>query len=158
MLGHCPPGPVRMGTKGSATYTPVEILGRPVYADVDRDGALETVINLTCSPQGSAQQVLAYDRDIAGGIYLLGKVVGTAGPNGRQGIDIERVHRIAAAADGRVNADVGDFFTCCGDNPDSHSTNGAATAGTGRGLSRSTALPSSARTPMSPTWRSPRRT
>jgi hypothetical protein len=119
MLGHCPDGPVRMGTKGSATYTPVEILGQPVYADVDRDGALETVINLTCSPQGSAQQVLAYDRDTAGAIYLLGKVVATAGPKGRQGIDIERVHRIAAAAGGRVNADVGDFFTCCGDNPDS---------------------------------------
>jgi hypothetical protein len=119
MLGHCPHGLVKMDTKSSVDYTPLEILGRPVYADVDHDGAVETVINVTCSPQGSAQQVLAYDRNTAGSIYLVGKVVGTAGPNGRQGIDIERVHGIAVAAGGRVNADVGDFFTCCGDNPDS---------------------------------------
>lgn len=119
MLGHCPHGAVKMDTEGSLDYTPLGILGRPVYADVDHDAAVETVINLTCSPQGSAQQVLAYDRDNAGRIYLVGKVVGSAGPNGRQGIDIQRVHRIAAAAGGRLNVDVGDYFTCCGDNPDS---------------------------------------
>ena len=119
ILGHCPHGAVKMGTKASVDYTPLQIMGQPVYADVDHDGALETVINLRCSPEGSAEQVLAYDRDAAGSVYLVGKVVGTVGPRGRQGIDIMRVHGIAAAPEGQVNVDVGEYFTCCGDNPDS---------------------------------------
>ncbi|HEY2946989.1 MAG TPA: hypothetical protein VGJ53_01105 [Micromonosporaceae bacterium] len=119
MLGHCPHGAVKMDTKDGVDYTRLRILGQPIYVDVDHDGALETLINLTCSPQGSAQQVLAYDRDTAGRIQLVGKVVGTVGPRGRQGVDIMQVHRIAAAPEGRVNVDVGEYFTCCGDNPDS---------------------------------------
>ena len=30
-----------------------------------------------------------------------------------------RVHGIAAAPEGQVNVDLGEYFTCCGDNPDS---------------------------------------
>ncbi|GAA3736818.1 hypothetical protein GCM10022225_19440 [Plantactinospora mayteni] len=52
-----------------------------VHTDLDRDGARETVARLSCGDQGSSTfQVLAFDRDAAGKIRTLGRVVAQTGP------------------------------------------------------------------------------
>ncbi|MET8351141.1 hypothetical protein [Micromonospora sp. NPDC005206] len=49
------------------------------YADVDGDGATETVAMLLCSfGSGGPQQVVAFDRDEAGRIVTIGRVVATS--------------------------------------------------------------------------------
>ena len=100
---NCPAGAVRFtdGTKGM-----INLQGEPIYADVDHDGAQETVVVVLCTVQRADYQVLALDRSGAGKIVTLGRVVGTAG---RDESDVMRIWDIAAADDGQVRVDVGDY-------------------------------------------------
>lgn len=109
----CPTGAVKF-TSGKAGQNHIEALqGVPVYVDVDRDGAQETIVIISCSPQGNDYQVLALDRDTTGNVVTLGKVVGSAGNTGKEGSDIMTIWAIAAASEGQVRVDVGEYRPCC---------------------------------------------
>ncbi|MER7279818.1 hypothetical protein ABT369_35800 [Dactylosporangium sp. NPDC000244] len=83
------------GGNGGA-HPPLKLEGDPAYVDVDHDGAQETIMLLSCSPQGSDYKVLAFDRDATGKIVTLGQVVGSAGSEGKQGADIETIWAVQA--------------------------------------------------------------
>jgi hypothetical protein len=112
--GLCPHGKIKFSGGKNGDQGAMQLEGDPVYLDVDHDGAQETVILLSCNPQGADYQVLALDRDTAGKIVTLGKVVGSAGMPGDQGKDIETIWGIEAGQDGQVRVDVGEFRPCCG--------------------------------------------
>lgn len=81
-----------------------------VYDDVDRDGAQETVAALFAGSQSGNQQLVAFDRDRSGRIITLGTVLATTGP-------IRQIARTTYSVqpNGAVNARVGDYAGCCGD-------------------------------------------
>jgi hypothetical protein len=109
----CPTGPVTF-TDGKAGDNDIEALqGDPVYVDVDHDGALETVVLVSCSPQGYDYQVLALGRDTTGKVVTFGKVVGSAGNTGTEGTDIMTIWAIEAGDNGQVRVDVGEYRPCC---------------------------------------------
>jgi hypothetical protein len=109
----CPTGMVKF-TDGKAGDHGIEALqGDPVYVDVDHDGAQETVVLVSCSPQGNDYQVLALDRDTTGKVVTLGKVVGSAGNTGKEGSDIMTIWAIEAGDNGQVRVDVGEYRPCC---------------------------------------------
>lgn len=85
----------------------------PVYGDVDRDGAAETVIEIFCLSdimEGGSAQVLALDRDRAGRIVTMGTVIATTGA-------VRSIDRLSLAVldGGAVSVKVGDYQGCCGD-------------------------------------------
>jgi hypothetical protein len=107
----CPTGTVKFtGGKSGELLT---LHGNPTYVDVDQDGARETVVLLVCSPQGADYQVLALDRDKAGKIVTLGKVVGSAGSTGDEGSDIMTIWAVEAGDGGQVRVDMGEYRPCC---------------------------------------------
>jgi hypothetical protein len=108
----CPTGGVKF-TDGKAKHGIEALQGDPVYVDVDHDGAWETVVLISCSPQGTDYQVLALDRDTSGNVVTLGKVVGSAGNTGKEGSDIMTIWAIDAADNGQVRVDVGEYRPCC---------------------------------------------
>ncbi|MER7004516.1 hypothetical protein ABT297_15910 [Dactylosporangium sp. NPDC000555] len=109
----CPTGKVKFSGGKAGDRGLAALQGDPVYVDVDHDGALETVILISCSPQGSDYQVVALDRDTTGKIVTLGKVVGSAGNTGKEGSDIMTIWAIKAGDNGQVRVDVGEFRPCC---------------------------------------------
>jgi hypothetical protein len=80
------------------------------YGDVDRDGAQETVANIFAGIQGGSQQLVAFDRDRSGRIITLGSVLATTGPIRQIARDTFQVQ-----PNGVINARVGDYAGCCGD-------------------------------------------
>ncbi|MFC4018331.1 hypothetical protein ACFOW4_10260 [Micromonospora sp. GCM10011542] len=83
------------------------LLGDPRYADVDGDGGTETVALVACRMgEASAKQVVAFDRDGAGRVVTMGRVVGT-----REGM--ADVTDFAVQADGRIRVYVADIQPCC---------------------------------------------
>ncbi|MFG2044032.1 hypothetical protein [Dactylosporangium sp. NPDC048998] len=109
----CPKGSVKFSGGKAGSNGILELRGDPVYVDVDHDGAQETVMLLSCSPQGFDYKVLAFDRDASGKIVTLGQVVGSAGNTGKQGTDIETIWEVQAGDDGQVKVDVGEYRPCC---------------------------------------------
>jgi hypothetical protein len=108
----CPTGTVKF-TDGKAGKAIEALQGDPVYVDIDHDGAQETVVLVSCSPQGKDYQVIALDRDTAGKVVTLGKVVGSAGNTGKEGSDIMTIWAIEAGDNGHVRVDVGEYRPCC---------------------------------------------
>jgi hypothetical protein len=108
----CPTGAVKF-TGGKAGNGIEALQGDPVYVDVDHDGAQETVVLVSCSPQGSDYQVVALDRDTTGKIVTLGEVVGSAGNTGKEGSDIMTIWAVQAGDNGQVRVDVGEYRPCC---------------------------------------------
>ena len=108
----CPTGSVKF-TDGKAGNGIEALQGDPVFVDVDHDGAQETVVLVSCSPQGSDYQVVALDRDTTGKIVTLGKVLGSAGNTGKQGSDIMTIWAVQAGDNGQVRVDVGEYRPCC---------------------------------------------
>ncbi|WBB74363.1 hypothetical protein O7602_02030 [Micromonospora sp. WMMD1128] len=83
------------------------LLGDPAYGDIDGDGATETVALVGCRyGEASAKQLLAFDRDRAGQVVTLGRVVGT-----HEGMD--DITDFSVRADGTVRAYVADIQPCC---------------------------------------------
>jgi hypothetical protein len=77
------------------------------YGDVDADGATETIALIACRiGEAQAKQVVAYDRDTAGKIITLGRIVGTQD-------EIEDITDFAIEANGRVRVRVADLQPCC---------------------------------------------
>jgi hypothetical protein len=86
------------------------LIGSVAYGDVDRDGATETVVHINAWIQGGSTQVVALDRSRQGTIVTLGTVVATTGEVRVVDADTTRV-----TGGGVVEARVGDFQRCCGD-------------------------------------------
>jgi len=107
----CPTGRVHFAD-GKAGQV-MALQGSPVYIDVDHDGALETVVLISCSPQGTDYKVLALDRDTNGAVVTLGQVVGSAGNMGHAGVDIMTIWGVEAGDNGQVRVDVGEYRPCC---------------------------------------------
>ncbi|PWR05794.1 hypothetical protein DKT68_25070 [Micromonospora acroterricola] len=75
----CPVSGVRLVGDPSTAKEGTNALEKIDYADVDGDGATETVAMLLCSfGTGGPQQVVAFDRDEAGRIVTIGRVVATS--------------------------------------------------------------------------------
>jgi hypothetical protein len=85
-------------------------IGGVVYGDVDHDGASETIVELDCAVQGGSQQLVALDRDTAGNIVTMGTVVATTGE-----IRVIDSTSCRVTSEGVVEARLGDFQRCCGD-------------------------------------------
>ncbi|MDG4754364.1 hypothetical protein O7630_25825 [Micromonospora sp. WMMD718] len=84
------------------------LLAGPEYADLDGDGATETVVLVACRyGEASGKQVLAFDRDGDGRIITMGRVVGT-----REGMD--DITEFSVRDGGEVRAHVADIQPCCG--------------------------------------------
>jgi hypothetical protein len=83
-----------------------------VYADVDNDGAQETVAVLECiTGELGVQAVVGFDRDDAGTIVTMGLVVGSdleGAPKGRP--EVIRDIRVAGTT---IEAELGDLVMCC---------------------------------------------
>jgi hypothetical protein len=86
------------------------------YGDVDRDGAQETLAIISCVYRQTGQtQVVAFDRDAAGKIVTLGRVVATDRIVGyAKPEQIGWIVSIDPRADGTVQVKVGDVQPCCG--------------------------------------------
>ncbi|RLP85077.1 hypothetical protein [Micromonospora sp. CV4] len=75
----CPVSKVRLAGDPSTAKEGTNAIEAVEYADVDGDGATETVAMLLCSfGSGGPQQVVAFDRDEAGRIVTIGRVVATS--------------------------------------------------------------------------------
>jgi hypothetical protein len=107
----CPTGPVKF-VDGQAAHL-LALQGEPINVDVDHDGVQETIQRISCSPQGSDYQVLAFHQDASGRIVTLGKVAGSAGNLGRESVDIMTIWGIAPGENGQVRVDVGEYRPCC---------------------------------------------
>ncbi len=92
----------------------VEFVGKPVYVDVDHDGARETAALLQCFPYGETPvlKVMVFDRNANGAVVPLGQVLATSG-KGRDGVDVKKVWTIQGTASGEIRIDVGEYYPCC---------------------------------------------
>ncbi|NJC70084.1 hypothetical protein HC031_10230 [Planosporangium thailandense] len=88
-------------------HTAVTMIWKVVYADVDHDGAQETVALLGCALARVDYQVAVFDRNSAGDIVTLGQVV-------REDASIQHMFDVRGEADGSVSVQVGDVSVCCG--------------------------------------------
>lgn len=102
----CTTDNVRLRADAKTEYVP-EVLGDVDYGDLDGDGATETVALVACRyGEARAKQVLAFDRDAAGRIVTMGRVVGT-----REGM--EDITAFSVEPDGGIRAEVADIQPCC---------------------------------------------
>ncbi len=110
---------------GQPPYGESVIILSVAYGDVDHDGADETIVVLGCLIEGGSKQIVVYDRDAAGHIVSLGRVVATTGPIRDIRDDSTRVD-----AAGVVTARVADYQRCCDDRtPQTWQTRGYALRG-----------------------------
>jgi hypothetical protein len=92
---------------GPLTESVPTLLAGPRHGDLDGDGATETVALIACRHgEVFAKQVLAFDRDAAGRIVTMGRVVGT-----REGMD--DITDFSVQDDGTIRAYVADIQPCC---------------------------------------------
>lgn len=103
-------GEVLVPADGRFDFERHMLIGAVTYGDVDRDGATETVLEIGCYVQGGSTQLVALDRDRKGTIITLGTVVATTGE-----IRVIDTEKTRVTGDGVVEARVGDFQRCCGD-------------------------------------------
>jgi hypothetical protein len=113
------------GLSGPLTFVDGQVLSPPdatfpferyivildaTYADLDGDGAQETLADIGCVVQGGSAQIVALDRDTAGRIVTLGTVVATTG-------DVRTIDNTSVRVDqnGTVFARVADYQRGCGD-------------------------------------------
>ncbi|MEU0152932.1 hypothetical protein [Micromonospora fulviviridis] len=97
---------VRLRSEAESDSVP-RLLTDPRYGDLDGDGATETVALVACRyGEASAKQVLAFDRDEAGRIVTMGRVVGT-----HDGMD--DITDFSVQDDGKIRAHVADIQPCC---------------------------------------------
>jgi hypothetical protein len=97
----CPSGRLRLVPPGNDIA--VAELHAIRYADVDADGAQETLAVVRCPLEEHGEdQVVAYDRDTDGGIVLIGQVV-------RTGPAIGWIEEVEAGPDNTVRVEVHDY-------------------------------------------------
>ncbi|GHJ51135.1 hypothetical protein Nm8I071_04420 [Nonomuraea sp. TT08I-71] len=97
---------VRLRSAAETDSVP-RLLADPRYGDLDGDGATETVALVACRyGEASAKQVLAFDRDDAGRIVTMGRVVVT-----HEGMD--DITDFSVQDDGKIRAYVADIQPCC---------------------------------------------
>ncbi|MEU9827003.1 hypothetical protein [Micromonospora chersina] len=97
---------VRLRSAAETDSVP-RLLADPRYGDLDGDGATETVALVACRyGEASGKQVVAFDRDEAGRIVTMGRVVTT-----REGLD--DITDFSVQDDGKIRAYVADIQPCC---------------------------------------------
>jgi hypothetical protein len=109
----CPAGRIKLtdGTYRTDPYAPETRLIRTYYADVDDDLAEETLALLNCSPaEDGSLQLLALDRDAAGAITTMGRVVATTGA-----VRVIDDDGVQVDSSGTIRVRVGDYYACCGE-------------------------------------------
>jgi hypothetical protein len=103
---------VRLVDGTTTRQTPPSLM-RLSYADVDGDGAQESVAILGCRPgEAAMQQVVAFDRDQRGRIVTLGQVVRTS-TLAQYTSEIAWITDVQASTAGSVRVQVGDMQPCC---------------------------------------------
>ncbi|MFC7545063.1 hypothetical protein [Plantactinospora sp. GCM10030261] len=82
------------------------------YADVDGDGAEETVTTIDCldTLNGTYQQVVVFDRDTRGRIVTLGQVVRTDTTRQAESHQIARIADLGSGSSGAVRVRIGDLW------------------------------------------------
>ncbi|BCJ48444.1 hypothetical protein GCM10010168_76300 [Actinoplanes ianthinogenes] len=108
-LGEAPVEP-RTVPDGRPPYGDTVTILAVTYGDVDHDGVDETIVVLGCLIEGGSKQIVAYDRDPAGAIVLLGRVAATTG----EVRDIRNAG-VRVGDTGVVTAPVADYQRCCAD-------------------------------------------
>ncbi|WP_238012031.1 hypothetical protein KZZ52_52455 [Dactylosporangium sp. AC04546] len=110
LSGQCPTKGVKLATSDPKSQTKAWV-EKVVHTDLDGDAALETAALVLCrSGEAPTSQVLAFDRDAAGNIVMLGVVV----PENHRA----NIRDITARDGGGIIADISDFVACCGQSPD----------------------------------------
>ncbi|MEU5784987.1 hypothetical protein [Micromonospora lupini] len=106
-LSTCSTSNVRLATSSNKSFVPV-LSDLPVgHADLDGDGAQETVAVVACRyGESSAKQVVAFDRDDDGRIVTLGRVVRTSD-------GVEDILGMTLTAAGSIDVRVADLQPCC---------------------------------------------
>jgi hypothetical protein len=97
----CPSGRVRL--TGAPLPELSAMLVSVDHADVDRDGATETIARVRCYGEGGPEQVVAFDRDAAGRIVTLGQVAAVPGTVTKGWLEAVEVR-----SDGQVRVQVTD--------------------------------------------------
>lgn len=86
-------------------------VAKVVHTDLDGDPALETAALILCQRgETPSSEVVAFDRDAAGNVVVLGTIVADS--------QYFIVRDIKARDGGGIVAGVTDFIACCGSNPD----------------------------------------
>ena len=85
-------------------------LGTVVHADVDRDGAFETVAILSCGGEVRDQQVVAFRPGRSSGVETVAQVLANVPP-------IETISELEALATGNLRITVGDYGVIVGGDP-----------------------------------------
>lgn len=108
----CAPGRQRFTDResGPPGPNPRTRIDEVVYADVDHDGAQETVALLSCSSQGASEQVVVFDRDSSGAIVTIGQVAAMTPTIGY-------IFDVRPESGGSVGVQVGNRTVCCGTQP-----------------------------------------
>lgn len=103
----CTTSKVRLATSSNTAYVPL-LTDVPVgHADLDGDGADETVAVIACRfGEALAKQVVAFDRDSSGRIVTLGRVVRTTD-------GVEDILGVTVSTAGSVQVRVADLQPCC---------------------------------------------
>jgi hypothetical protein len=97
----CVTADVRLRSGLIPDYVPALLDPELRYADVDGDGAAETVALISCRiGEASAKQVVAFDRDSAGRMVTMGQVVGT-----KEGLD--DITDFTVLTDGHIRRQLG---------------------------------------------------
>ncbi|MGC4767816.1 hypothetical protein ACLQ25_02380 [Micromonospora sp. DT44] len=103
----CTTSDVRLVTRAIETWVPLLPDGPVSHADLDGDGAQETVALIACRfGEALAKQVVAFDRDDNGRIVTLGRVVRTTD-------EIEDILGFTVSTAGAVQVRVADLQPCC---------------------------------------------
>ncbi|MFG3556494.1 hypothetical protein ACGGAQ_19130 [Micromonospora sp. NPDC047557] len=103
----CTTSKVRLVTSSINNYIPLLTDLKVSHADLDGDGAEETVAAISCRyGEASAKQVVAFDRDDSGRIVTLGRVVRTTD-------GVADIRGLEVTAAGAVQVRVADLQPCC---------------------------------------------
>jgi len=103
----CTTSNVRLATSANKNFVPLLSDLEVGHADLDGDGAEETVAVVSCRyGEASAKQVVAFDRDDSGRIVTLGRVVRTTD-------GVEDIRGLEVTAAGAVQVRVADLQPCC---------------------------------------------
>ncbi|MCX5067726.1 hypothetical protein OOJ91_17950 [Micromonospora lupini] len=103
----CTTSNVRLATSSTKSFVPLLTDLTVDHADLDGDGAQETVAVVACRyGEALAKQVVAFDRDDDGRIVTLGRVVRTTD-------GVEDILGVTVTEDGSIDVRVADLQPCC---------------------------------------------